>query len=80
VPRRLVRHRPTGRGEHRSERGGIRAADIGSATYKDAQQNFTDIAQAIRTFQPDSVLVAGFQESAAVIQAMQAAGITFDQT
>ena len=43
------------------------------------QKDFTDLARAAYAFHPDSVMVAGFEESAKVIAAMQAAGIVFSR-
>jgi ABC-type branched-subunit amino acid transport system substrate-binding protein len=55
---------------------GIKRPDIESKTYEPDQKNFTEIAQAVTTFHPDAVLVAGFEESAQVIEAMEKAGLT----
>jgi ABC-type branched-subunit amino acid transport system substrate-binding protein len=59
---------------------GITSRDISSQTYTDGQKDFSAITNAITAFKPDTVLVAGYEESAAVIEAMQAAGIKFAQS
>jgi ABC-type branched-subunit amino acid transport system substrate-binding protein len=56
---------------------GIRTSDIEAKTYQDGQKNFGPIAKAVAKFDPDSILVAGYEESAGVIEAMQSDGITF---
>jgi ABC-type branched-subunit amino acid transport system substrate-binding protein len=56
---------------------GIKAIDIGSRTYPPDQKNYGDVAQAVNDFHADAVLVAGFDESAAVIEALQKAGVNF---
>ncbi len=56
---------------------GIGGNDIGSVLYKVDAKDYGNVTKAVKSFKPDSVLVAGFEESAGVIQAMQAAGITF---
>jgi ABC-type branched-subunit amino acid transport system substrate-binding protein len=59
---------------------GIRVTDISSKTYQEGQKGFTDIASAVTAFKPNAVLVAGFEESANVIQTMLVNGITFAQS
>ncbi len=59
---------------------GIKAGNIGTATYRDDQKNYSDIASGVAGFGPDSVLVVGYEESAQVIQAIKAAGVTFTQS
>jgi ABC-type branched-subunit amino acid transport system substrate-binding protein len=59
---------------------GIKAADLGSQTYQDDQKDFTAITKAIAAFKPDALLVAGYEESATVITAIEAAGIRFAQS
>lgn len=58
------------------KQAGIGGGDIQSATYTSKQKDFSDIAKSIAAFKPDSVLLAGYDESAGVIQAMQAKGLT----
>jgi ABC-type branched-subunit amino acid transport system substrate-binding protein len=58
-------------------KAGVKKLDIGSYAYKDEQKDFSELVQMVQTFHPDSVLVAGFQESARVIQAMLDAKIQF---
>jgi ABC-type branched-subunit amino acid transport system substrate-binding protein len=59
---------------------GIRPTEITSKTYQNGQKGFADIAAAVAAFKPNAVLVAGYDESANVIQAMLANGITFAQS
>ena len=60
-------------------KAGVRKSDIGSRTYQPDQQNFEDLARAAAAFRPDAIMLAGFQESAKVIAALQAAGIVFSR-
>ncbi len=64
-------------------RAGIKQADIESKTYSPdlnkPDPKFDEIAQAAVGFHPDAVLVAGFAESALVIEAMEKAGLTVAQ-
>ena len=60
-------------------KAGVKKADISSRTYQPDQKDFTDLARAAYAFHPDSVMVAGFDESAKVIAALQAAGIAFSR-
>jgi ABC-type branched-subunit amino acid transport system substrate-binding protein len=57
---------------------GVKRADIESKTYPADQKtyDYTAIAKAVLAFHPDAVLVAGFEESAQVIQAMEKEGLT----
>jgi ABC-type branched-subunit amino acid transport system substrate-binding protein len=57
---------------------GVKRADIGSRTYPADQKgyNYAEIAQAVMAFHPDAILVAGFEESAQVIEAMEKEGLT----
>ena len=56
---------------------GIKKVDIGSMTYQEDQKDFSDIVQSVKSFNPDSIVIAGYAESAKVIEAMTGAGITF---
>lgn len=56
-------------------KAGIKTFDIGSMTYQEDQKDFTDIVQSVKSFNPDSVVIAGYEESAKVIEAMTGAGI-----
>jgi ABC-type branched-subunit amino acid transport system substrate-binding protein len=62
---------------------GIKKADVESRTYppdlNSPDPKFDEIAQAVTGFHPDAVLVAGFAESAHVIEAMEKAGLTLAQ-
>ncbi len=58
-------------------KAGVKKVDIGTATYQPDQTDFGQIARAAREFGPGAILVAGFEESAKVIAALQAAGISF---
>jgi ABC-type branched-subunit amino acid transport system substrate-binding protein len=58
-------------------KAGVPKLDITSYTYKDGQKDFTELVQLVQTFHPNAILVAGFQESAGVIQAMLDAKINF---
>ena len=58
---------------------GVKKADIAGRTYQPDQKNFADLARAAHDFRPESVMVAGFDESAKVIAALQAAGIAFSR-
>jgi ABC-type branched-subunit amino acid transport system substrate-binding protein len=58
---------------------GITPDNLRSQTYHDGQTDFAAITGAIAAFKPDAVLVAGYEESAAVIAAMEAGGIRFAQ-
>jgi branched-chain amino acid transport system substrate-binding protein len=60
-------------------KAGVKKVDIGGRTYQTDQKEFSDLARAVRDFHPDSVMVAGFEESAKVIAALQAAGIVFSR-
>jgi branched-chain amino acid transport system substrate-binding protein len=60
-------------------KAGVRKVDIGSRTYQPDQKNFDDLARAARDFHPDGIMIAGFDESAKVIAALQAAGIVFSR-
>ncbi len=59
---------------------GIKKRDLASKSYSDGQKDFGAIIKAVKDFKPDAVLVAGYEESASVISAMQSAGITFAQS
>jgi ABC-type branched-subunit amino acid transport system substrate-binding protein len=59
---------------------GIKQRDLASKTYSDGQKNFDAIIKAVKDFKPDAIMVAGYEESASVISAMQSAGITFAQS
>jgi len=60
-------------------KAGVKKMDIGSRTYQPDAKDFAEIARAAHDFNADSIMVAGFQESAKVIAAMQAAGIVFSR-
>lgn len=62
------------------QRAGMAASQIKLLSYKPADRggpkpDMSDVVQQIRSFQPDSVLVIGFGESAEVIKALLGAGI-----
>ncbi|GAA5177221.1 hypothetical protein GCM10023322_01420 [Rugosimonospora acidiphila] len=59
---------------------GIKQNALATRTYQDDQKDFSAITKAIMAFKPDSVMVAGYDESAGVIAALQAAGIKFAQS
>ncbi|HEY2674732.1 MAG TPA: ABC transporter substrate-binding protein [Rugosimonospora sp.] len=59
---------------------GIKQDDLASGTYKDGQKDYSAITKAITEFKPDAIMVAGYEESASVISAMQADGIKFIQS
>ncbi|WP_239133441.1 ABC transporter substrate-binding protein [Rugosimonospora africana] len=59
---------------------GIKQDDLTSKTYSDDQKDFGAITKAVKDFKPDAVMVAGYEESASVISALQADGIKFAQS
>ena len=56
---------------------GVKKSDISTATYAPDQKDYTGVAQSAKDFHPDAVLVAGYEESAAVIAALQKTDISF---
>jgi hypothetical protein len=56
---------------------GVKKSDIGTATYAPDQKDYGVVAQSARDFHPDAILVAGYEESAAVIAALQKTDIPF---
>jgi ABC-type branched-subunit amino acid transport system substrate-binding protein len=60
-------------------KAGVKKTDIDSRTYPPDAKDFTEIAHTAHDFGPDAIMVAGFDESAKVIAALQAAGIVFSR-
>ncbi len=56
-------------------KAGIKKVDIGSATYKDDQKDYTEIINGVKAFKPDSVVIVGYDESAQVISALANANV-----
>jgi ABC-type branched-subunit amino acid transport system substrate-binding protein len=64
------------------EQAGLPGAQIRTITYpsaEDAKPDFGAAASDVKSFQPDGVLVIGFGESAAVIKALDAAGLQLNE-
>jgi ABC-type branched-subunit amino acid transport system substrate-binding protein len=64
------------------ERAGLAGAQIQTITYpsaEDAKPDFGAAAGQVKSFQPDGILVIGFGESAAVIKALDAAGLQLNE-
>jgi ABC-type branched-subunit amino acid transport system substrate-binding protein len=55
---------------------GVPDGDIGSYAYNIDTPDFSNLGTEVKRFQPDAVLVVGFEESADAIIAIEAAGLT----
>jgi ABC-type branched-subunit amino acid transport system substrate-binding protein len=55
---------------------GVKDKDINSYAYNIDTPDFSNLGAEVKQFQPDAVLVVGFEESADAILAIEAAGLT----
>lgn len=58
---------------------GVPKSSVKTQVYEDDQPNFTFIGREVKDFQPDAVLIIGYDESAKVIQAIVDAGVKLRQ-